>query len=151
MVEFAEEGIVQTTKVVRLINVKSSDKKARMAIRQKAYELFLEGEGVCAVAQKLGVQPVSVSRWFKAFRQGDDSLLKGERRRGAVAGRRTLLDKSQMEDLRKALVNQSPIDYSLPYKRWSFSAVQKLVGKKFGLDISRVTAGKWLAFSRPGE
>ena len=145
MVEFAEEGIVQTTKVIRLINVKSSDKKARMAIRQRAYELFLEGEGVCAVARKLCIQPISVSRWFKAFRQGNNSLLEGERQRGAVAGKRTLLDKSQMEELGSILSEKVPIDCALPYKRWSFSAVQELVGKKFGIEVSRVTAGKWLA------
>ena len=146
--EFPQEGVVLNTKVVRVINVKSSDRKVRDAIRAKAYALFQEGFGAGDVARKLQVNVVTMSRWFKAFRAGDCSLLKGERRRGAGTGKNTILDKKQQEELRNAIAAKVPVDYSLPYRRWSFAAVAELVEQKFGVKVSRVTAGKWLAMCR---
>lgn len=150
MVEFSEEVVVQTTKTVRLINVRSSDRKAREAIRKKACELFQKGARPCAVSRELGVQTVTVCRWFKAFQNGGKALLEGERRRWPAQDGRTLLTKFQMEELRNAL-EKRPLDYLLPYRRWSFAAVAELVKAKFGLDVSRVTAGKWLAQCRLGK
>ena len=146
--EFPQEGVVQTTKVIRVINVKSSDRKVREAIRARAYALFQEGFRACDVARKLQVNVVTISRWLKAFREGDCSLLKGERRRGSGTGNKSILDKRQLEELRKAIAGKAPVDYSLPYRRWSFAAVMELVEQKFGIKVSRVTAGKWLANCR---
>ena len=143
--ELPAEGIVQTTKVVRVINVRSSDKKVREAIRTKAYALFQEGFRACDVARKLEVNVVTISRWFKAYREGDSSLLEGEHRRGPAAGRKRLLTITQLEELRNAIMGKAPVDYSLPYRRWSFAAVMELVEQKFDVKVSRVTAGKWLA------
>ena len=145
------KGIVQTTKVIRVINVKSSDRKVREAIRTKAYALFQEGFGACDVARKLQVNVVTISRWFKAYREGDSSLLEGERRRGPAIGRKTLLTNAQLEELRNAIKAKTPVDYSLPYRRWSFAAVAELVEQKFGIKVSRVTAGKWLAECQRGK
>ena len=142
--ELPAKGIVQTTKVVRVINVKSSDRKVRDAIRAKAYALFQEGFGACDVARKLQVNVVTISRWFKAFRAGDCSLLKGERRRGSTVGKKSILGKAQLEELRAAIDGKVPVEYSLPYRRWSFAAMAELVEQKFGVKVSRVTAGKWL-------
>ena len=142
--ELPAKGIAQTTKVIRVINIKSSDRKVREAIRAKAYALFQEGIGACEVARKLEVNVVTISRWFKAFREGDSSLLEGERRRGPATGRKKLLTNAQQEELRNAIMEKTPIDYSLPYRRWSFAAVMELVKGKFGIQVSRVTAGKWL-------
>ena len=148
ILELPAEGIVQTTKVVRLINIKSSEKKVRKAIRAKAFALFQKGIGACDVARKLQVNVVTMSRWFKAFRAGDCSLLKGERRRGSSVSKKSILDKAQLEELRNAIMGKAPVDYSLPYRRWSFAAVAELVEQKFGVKVSRVTAGKWLAMCR---
>ena len=142
--EFPQEGVVLNTKVVRVINVKSSDRKVRDAIRAKAYALFQEGFGAGDVARKLQVNVVTMSRWFKAFRAGDCSLLKGERRRGSSVGKKSILDKAQLEELRAAIDGKVPVEYSLPYRRWSFAAMAELVEQKFGIKASRVTAGKWL-------
>ena len=149
--ELPAKGIVQTTKVVRVINVKSSDRKVRDAIRAKAYALFQEGFGACDVARKLQVNVVTISRWFKAFREGDCSLLVGERRRGPMNGRNALLNKVQLEELQNILKTKVPVEFALPYRRWSFAAVVELVKIKFGLEVSRVTAGKWLAECRLGN
>ena len=146
--ELPAKGIVQTTKVIQVINIKSSDRKVREAIRAKAFALFQEGIGACEVARKLRVNVVTISRWFKAFRAGDCSLLKGERRRGSGTGKNAILDKSQLEELRAAIDGKVPVEYSLPYRRWSFAAVAELVEQKFGIKASRVTAGKWLAMCR---
>ena len=145
MNDLPAEGIVHTTRVIQQINVRSCDRKVREAIRVKAYALFREGVGVCDCSRLLEVNVVTVSRWFKAFREGDCSLLKGKRRRGSVAGKRSILDKSQMKELRNMLMTKCPVDYFLPYRRWSFAAVSELVKMKFGKEVSRVTAGKWLA------
>ena len=146
------KGVVLNTKVVRVINVKSCDRKVREAIRAKAYALFQKGFGACDVARKLQVNVVTISRWLKAYREGDCELLKGgERRRGSVAGQRAILDKSQLEELRAAIDGKVPVEYSLPYRRWSFAAVAELVEQKFGIKVSRVTAGKWLAECQGGK
>ena len=149
--ELPAKGIVQTTRVIRVINIKSSDRKVRDAIRAKAYALFQDGLGACEVARKLEVNVVTISRWFKAYREGDSSLLEGERRRGSGTGKNAILDKSQLEELRAAIAGKVPVEYSLPYRRWSFAAVAELVEQKFGIKVSRVTAGKWLGECQGGK
>ena len=149
--ELPAKGIVQTTKVIQVINIKSSDRKVREAIRAKAFALFQEGIGACEVARKLRVNVVTISRWFKAFREGDSSLLEGEHRRGPVAGQKKLLTNAQLEELRNAIMGKAPVDYSLPYRRWSFAAMMELVKGKFGIQVSRVIAGKWLAKCQGGK
>ena len=144
ILDIPAEGIVQTTKEIHLINVRSSDKKVREAIRAKAFELFQQGARVSVVARELQVNMVTVCRWHKFFCEGDTSLLEGERRRGAVSGRQSKLNKTQQQELQQAIKGKIPVDHALPYRRWSFAAVAELVMKKFGLKVSRVTAGKWL-------
>lgn len=141
---------VWTAKVVRRINLRSSGKKVRETVRRQTYELFQKGAKISEVARCLGVQAATVGRWFRMFRAGDDSIFRGECRRGPAEPQR-LLDQSRMEELRRIVVNRSPVECQLAYRRWSYAAVAELVKAKFGLKVSRVTAGKWLKLCQKGE
>ena len=129
------------------IDLRRSGRAGRASVRLRAYELFRQGARICDVCRELGVQRSTVNRWFRMFRAGDDSLLRGERSRRPAEPRR-LLDPARLAELREAVVGQTPVEYRLPYKRWSYAAVAELVKAKFGLEVSRVTAGKWLAMFR---
>ena len=132
------------------IDLRRSGRADRAPFRLRAHELFLQGTQVCEVCRKLGVQRSTVNRWFRMFRAGDESILRGERSRRPAEPRR-LLDLARLEELREAVVGQTPVECRLPYKRWSYAAVVELVKAKFGLEVSLVTAGKWLAMFRKKE
>lgn len=142
-IKLPENGIVCVTKVV--LDLKSSTLETRMAIRASAYSLFRSGYNAGSVARMLSVNLVTVNRWHKAFRSGDLRIFHGERARGGGVGSGRLLDKHQMAELRNAVATGSPVDYKLPFRRWTYTAVAELVKAKFGIKVSRVTAGKWLA------
>ena len=132
----------------RPVDLRACGSGKRDGIRARAHRLFRQGARGCDAARELGVQAATVCRWFRAFRAEECSMPDGERPRGAKADARRRLSPAQMEELRKALADGRPLDFSLPYRRWSYAAVAELVEAKFGLKISRVTAGSWLAMCR---
>ena len=121
-------------------DLRAGGRKIRESIRARAYGLFRQGARGCDAARRLGVRAATVNRWFRAFRAVDPAPPK------VVA--RSILSPGRMEELRQALLDKEPLDFSLPYRRWSYAAVAELVEAKFGLKVSRVTAGKWLAMYR---
>ncbi|MCQ2403130.1 MAG: winged helix-turn-helix domain-containing protein [Lentisphaeria bacterium] len=143
MIILPENGVVRVTKT--MLDLKSSSLETRMAVRASAYSLFRCGHKTGTVARMLGVNVVTVKRWLKAFRSGDLRIFHGEKVRGGGVGSGRLLDERQMAELRDAVAAAHPVDYQLPFRRWTFAAVAELVKAKFGVKVSRVTAGKWLA------
>ncbi len=90
-----------------------------------------------------GVGLRSLSRWVSAFRRnGNRGLDAGKR--GRRPGEQKALDARQQARVRRAVVGKFPDQLALPGLVWTRGQVGELVKRWFGLELSRVTIGKYL-------
>jgi len=112
-------------------------------LRRRVVAAVEGGRSQVEVAGLFGVSPRSVSRWVTAFRaNGNRALEPGIR--GRRPGEQKALDPSQQARIRRAMLAKRPDQVGLPGLVWTRQQVGGLVVAWFGIQLSRVTIGKYL-------
>jgi transposase len=99
------------------------------------------GMNQTTAARQFGVSRVAVNGWVKKWREGGVEALR-TRRLGRPA--ETRLTKRQTERVIYQMVGHCPDQLSLPFVLWTREAVQQLLKREFGIEVSVWTVGRYL-------
>jgi transposase len=116
---------------------------AQEELRRRAVAAVLAGTSRTEVASLLGIPRQTVGQWVKAFERGGESAL-ASKTRGLKKGAGAKLLPWQEAQIAKALKDSRPEQLKLPFFLWTREAVAELVKRRFGVTLSRWTAGRYL-------
>jgi len=109
------------------------------ARRRRAAACFQAGESVRTVAERFGVDPSSVKRWRRAWREGGEDALAAKPHPG---GKCKLTDE-QLDELVE-LVIAGPREAGFPTDLWTCARVAELIHDRFGVMYDRRHLAKLL-------
>ncbi len=116
---------------------------AQEELRRRAVAAVQNGATRTEVAHLLGVPRQTVGLWVQAYKSGGEDAL-AAKRRGRPKGSGTKLLPWQAAQIAKALKDQRPEQLKLPFFLWTREAVALLIERRFGIEVSRWTAGRYL-------
>ncbi len=115
---------------------------AQEDLRRKAVKAVLGDMNQVEVAKVLGVTRQAIGKWLKAYREGGLKALKAKRqgrpRGGSLLG-------WQSAQIAKAVVDRCPDQLKMPFCLWTREAVGQLIERRFGVQLSAWTVGRYLA------
>lgn len=123
------------------IDARSLSPSAQEHLRRMAVKAVLEGAKQKEVAKMLGVTRHTICRWVQAYRQQGKEALKA-RKRGRPAGGK--LKPWQAAQIAKAVIDHHPEQLKLPFYLWTREAVALLIKRRFGVQLSVWTVGRYL-------
>lgn len=111
----------------------------RLAVRA-VVELDLRQKEVAAI---FGVSENAVGTWCRAYRdQGEDGL--DVRPQGRPEGTGRILTPAEEKILQAIIQDAAPEMYGIPIPTWTRRAVQALIAKRYGIDLSEQGVGNYL-------
>lgn len=123
----------------RSLSPESLEVLRRLAVRA-VVELNMSQKEVAAV---FGVGENAVGKWCRAYREhGEESLNVQPQGRPLGVGR--ILTPSEEKILQAIIRDATPEVYGIPFSTWTRRAVQALIWKRYGLDLSEQGVGNYL-------
>jgi transposase len=116
---------------------------AQEELRRRAVAAVLNGSSRTEVGELFGVPRQTVGQWVKAYHAGGEEALTSKRR-GRPAGAGAKLLPWQAAQVAQALRDSRPEQLKLPFYLWTRDAVVELIKRRFNVQISRWTAGRYL-------
>jgi transposase len=116
---------------------------AQEELRRRAVAAVERGATRTEVERLLGVPRQTIGQWVKAYREGGAAAL-ASKPRGPKPGAGTKLSPSQAAQIAKLLRDRRPEQLKLPFYLWTRDAVVDLIERRFGVRVSRWTAGRYL-------
>jgi len=124
-----------------MVDPRSLSPEAQEALRRRGVEMVrAHGQNISRTARLLGVSRMSVSTWVNAVKSGDETAL-AAKKRGRKPGH-TLLTAAQTKRVVGWVRDACPDQLKLPFFLWTQEAVQALIKKRLGKEVSRSTAGR---------
>jgi transposase len=117
--------------------------KAQEDLRRRVVAAVRGGMGKTEAARTFGVTRQSIHNWMSAIEQGGAAALRA-RTRGPKPGS-TMLAPHQAATVVRMVTASCPDQLRLPFALWTREAVCALVKRRFGVDMSVWTAGRYLA------
>lgn len=109
------------------------------ARRRRAAACFQAGESVRTVAERFGVDPSSVKRWRRAWREGGVDGLAAK----PPPGGKCKLTDEQLDEL-VDLVVAGPREAGFPTDLWTCARVGELIENRYGVEYDRRHLAKLL-------
>lgn len=123
----------------RSLSVESLEVLRRLAVRA-VVDLGLRQKEVAAI---FGVSENAVGTWCRAYReQGEDGLR--VRPQGRPEGTGRVLMPAEEKILQAIIQDAAPDVYGIPIPTWTRRAVQALIAKRYGIDLSEQGVGNYL-------
>ena len=123
------------------VDARSISPSAQEHLRQLAVKAVLDGKKQKEVAQLLGVTPQTISKWMKAYRLQGQGALKSKQKGRPQGGK---LKPWQAAQIAKTVIDHHPEQLKLPFYLWTREAVALLIKRRFGLQLSVWTVGRYL-------
>jgi len=114
---------------------------AQSDLRKKAIQSVLDGVKQIEVARIFGITRQAVGKWVSAYREGGEKALR-EKRRGRPKGGSLL--PWQAAQIAKTVIDRPPEQLKMPFYLWTREAVGQLIEKRFGIQLSVWTVGRYL-------
>lgn len=114
-----------------------AEKEAR---RKLAIRKVLSGRTQADVADFLGVHPVTVAKWMKAYRAGGEPALAAK----PVPGRPRFLTAEQEVEVRSWLLKK-PTDFGFRTDLWTAARVAQLIRDHLGVEFHPNYLREWLS------
>lgn len=118
----------------------SAEKEAR---RRLAIRKVLDGRTQADVADFLGVHPVTVAKWMRAYRSGGDAAVAAK----PVPGRPRFLTDDQEAEVRSWLLKK-PTDFGFRTDLWTAARVAQLIRDRLGVRFHPGYLREWLSKRR---
>jgi transposase len=115
--------------------------QAQEEIRFKAVAAVKAGRTQGEVAALFGVSRMAVCTWTSRCRRSGTDALKSRKRGRKLGG---LLQARQEHSVIKAIEDRCPDQLKLPFYLWTREAVGQLIVRKFGVQLSVWTVGRYL-------
>ena len=110
------------------------------ALRRRAVQQVRSGQTQAAVAQALGVHPVTLAKWMARHRADGDGGLSAK----PTPGRPPFLNPQQDQQVRRWLADK-PTAHGFPTDLWTARRVAELVRRAFGVTFHPNYLREWLA------
>jgi transposase len=123
------------------VDARSISPSAQEHLRQLAVKAVLDGKKQKAVAQLFAVTPQTISKWVKAYRLGGQGALKSKQKGRPPGGK---LKPWQAAQIAKTVIDHHPEQLKLPFYLWTREAVALLIKRRFGIQLSVWTVGRYL-------
>ena len=130
-------------KTKTIYNVQKMARSAREEMRKKAFDLWKTGTTPYKIAQTLKVHERTVGRWIARFMKVGRKAI-SEHRRGPEPALNRKLDANGLRKLDGIIRDKTPDQLKFPFALWSSRAVKEAVKHKFGVEISRRTARRYM-------
>lgn len=116
--------------------------EAQEDLRIKAVNAVGAGMTQTEAAQTFGVSRQAIRNWLERYRRGGRSGLKAQRRgRPPQPSRLRPLQAAQVV---RTITDRCPDQLHLPFYLWTRAAVASLIQRKFGVELSVWTVGRYL-------
>ena len=115
----------------------AAEKEAR---RKLAIRKVLAGRTQADVADFLGVHPVTVAKWMKAYRAGGDAAVAAK----PIPGRPPFLTDGQEAEVRSWLLRK-PTEFGFRTDLWTAARVAQLIRDKLGVRFHPSYLREWLS------
>ena len=115
--------------------------KSQEDLRLRVVEAVQKGLSQTEAAHVFGVARGTVTRWRGLVERGGTRALKARRRGRPPVSR---LAPPQAASTVRLIVSRCPDQLSLPFALWTREAVQQLLSRRFGLQVSVWTVGRYL-------
>lgn len=114
---------------------------AQEDLRRKAVGAVQEGKSLVEVARLFGVSRQAIYNWLEQYESGGAKALTARKR-----GRRSELRLSarQARQVVRTIKDRCPDQLHLPFYLWTREAVQNLIRRKFRVNVSVWTVGRYL-------
>ena len=122
-------------------DARSLSAEAQEDLRRRVVEAVQKGLSQTEVARVFGVARGTVNRWMGMVERAGQRALKA-RRRGRPAVSR--LKPHQAATTVRHILSGCPDQLSLPFALWTREAVQELLARKFDVEVSVWTVGRYL-------
>jgi len=123
-------------------DARSLSSEAQETIRKLGVEAVCSGMTQVEAGHRFKVARGTVAMWMKHYREGGLSCL--SRKRKGRPGGKYRLGASQEGMIIKLITDRTPDQLKLPFMLWTREAVQSLIRGRFGVEVSLMTAGRWL-------
>ncbi len=119
------------------LKLTAAEKEAR---RKLAIRKVLDGRTQADVADFLGVHPVTVAKWMKAYRAGGEAAVAAK----PVPGRPRFLTAGQEAEVRSWLLKK-PTDFGFRTDLWTAARVAQLIRDRLGVAFHPNYLREWLS------
>lgn len=121
---------------------KRGSKDAQEAVRIRAVDYLRKKMGTQKqCAEIFGLTPRAVNRIWNKYKNGGKRSL-ASRKRGVKGGIK--LDGAQAAEVRRLIRDKMPDQLKLSYGLWTREAVQQLIGRLYGVELSAKQVGRYL-------
>jgi transposase len=126
---------------VKTADARTLPPAAQEDLRRKALRALDEGRAVAEAAELFGVSRQAVYNWIgRRAAQGAAGLR--ARKRGKPPAPK--LNARQAARIRRLIINRHPEQLLLPFALWTRAAVQQLIARQCGVQVSVWTVGRYL-------
>jgi transposase len=123
------------------IDFRSLPPKAQEAIRRKAVTAVIDGKTQIEAAELFGVTRQAVGNWVEMYQNGGEDALRAQTR-GRRKGK--TLKPWQAAQIAKTVIDKNPDQLKFPFYLWTREAVGKLIERRFKVELSVWTVGRYL-------
>jgi transposase len=116
--------------------------EAQEDMRIKAVRAVRDGMSKAEAARIFGVSRQAIHNWMNQYEEGGHWALKAQRRGRPVGPRR--LKALQAAQVVRSIEERCPDQLHLPFYLWTRQAVAGLIRRKFGVELSVWTVGRYL-------
>lgn len=112
-------------------------------LRHQAIRLRHQSKPVAEIAEYLGVNRSTVSKWWAQYKQQGEAAFE-QRIRGRRAGDGQTLSEVEQAELRRSMLDGYPEDYGIECALWTRRAVQSLIEQQCAVAMPIRTVGEYL-------
>ena len=127
---------------MKIRDARSLPAVAQEDIRIKSVKAVLDGKKQVDVAKMFGVTRQAVGKWVKVYRVDGAKSLKAKKQGRPKGG--SLLP-WQAAQIVRTILDRPPEQLKLPFYLWTREAVANLITKRFGIELSIWTVGRYLS------
>jgi transposase len=123
------------------IDFRSLNAEAQENTRRQAVAAVKSGMSIVEAARLFGVTRQALGNWMQLYRSKGTAGLRAHKRGRPAGGR---LQGWQAAQITRTIVDRCPDQLKLPMYLWTREAVALLIKRRFGIEVSVWTAGRYL-------
>ena len=123
------------------IDFRSLNAEAQENTRRQAVAAVKSGMSIVEAARVFGITRQALGNWMQLYRSKGTAGLRAHKRGRPAGGR---LQGWQAAQITRSIVDRCPDQLKLPMYLWTREAVALLIKRRFGIEISVWTAGRYL-------